>query len=112
MFKTYAHGNMTEFFTDVLEVTVPGDEQYMNAVDDFLPNFESSLNEIVSCGLVEFWIEKAVFLVEENFGNQTKRRFIALNFLSRLWSQFHEYLDAREAVSNQLLSTIKRATRD
>ena len=86
MFETYAYGNMYEFFTDALETAVPDNVKYMNIVDELLPFFESSLDEIVSSGLIEFWIEKAIFLVEDNFQNQTKRRFVALNFLSRLWT--------------------------
>ena len=111
----YSKGNMIEILKDLMRNIYPSPVEYTTIVNDFthvLVDNKEHKEELLSSGLIDFWIETHLRQADNDGNHSPEERTAAISFLSDLWMLFTDKLYQRDDLSNQLLKVFKRASRD
>ena len=93
----------------------PSSLEYVAIVNDFthvLAENKEYREEMLSSGLIDFWLEMNVRQAENDGNHSAEERTAAVSFLTDLWILFTEKLFQREDLGNQILRVMRRASRD
>lgn len=93
----------------------PSPLEYTAIVNDFahvLADNKEYRDELLSSGLVDFWLETNVRQADNDGNHSPEERTVAVAFLADLWMLFTDKLFQREDLANQILKVFKRASRD
>lgn len=93
----------------------PSPLEYVAIVNDFthvLADNKEYRDEMLSSGLIDFWLEMNVRQADNDGNHSSEERTASIAFLADLWVLFTDKLYQREDLANQMLKVFKRASRD
>lgn len=93
----------------------PSPLEYVAIVNDFtnvLAENKEYREEMLSSGLIDFWLEMNVRQADNDGNHSSEERTASIAFLADLWVLFTDKLYQREDLANQILKVFKRASRD
>lgn len=108
-------GSLIDILKDLMRTLYPSPLEYIAVVNDFthvLNDNKEYREEMLSSGLIDFWLEMASRQADNDGTHSSEERTVAIAFLSDLWILFTEKLYQREDLASQILKVLKRASRD
>lgn len=67
---------------------------------------------MLSCGLIEFWVELCSREAENDGKRTNEDRIAALSVLAEIWLTCTDFVDRNDEMSNTILFMLKRAVRE
>lgn len=109
----FARNNFVELFTIQMPASLPESINYLTTVDELLPSFceiRSAKQEIISGGIVEFWVDLG--LKEADDFKEPGTKLAAMNFMTNVWMLFPSVIENHEHLANEIIATLKKGWRD
>lgn len=110
-----AEGSLIDILKDNLRTMFPVPVDYISIANEFthvLADNKDYREELLSSGLIDYWLEYNVTLADNDGTHSPEERTASVAFLADLWVLFTEKLYQREDLGNQILRVFKRAARD
>jgi hypothetical protein len=114
-FIQFAKGSLIDILKELMRSLYPSPLEYIAIVNDFthvLSENKEYREEMLSSGLIDFWLEFCVRQADNDGTHSSEERTAAVTFLSDMWVMFTEKLFQREDLGSQILRVLKRASRD
>ena len=110
----FGHGNFLELFTVQLRNHLSPTSAYLVTMTEFLPSLcelRSGKQELVSEGVVDYWLDRGVKEWAES-KSSPELRSAAITLLCALWMRFPGKVEAQDKLAGEVLTALTRATRD
>jgi hypothetical protein len=111
----FSQGNLLHTFTVLFRHYLEDNIAYLTAIDEAivpLCELKPSKEELLSTGIVDFWVE---FTLKETEGEGKKPadgRLAAIGLLCTLWARFPAKIEEKEETAEAILTAIKRSLRE
>jgi|LauGreDrversion4_2_1035121.scaffolds.fasta_scaffold60496_1 hypothetical protein len=98
-------------YRDKLETYYPLPGHYLSFITDLLGFLvKADAERVVNSGLLDFWIDKSLRLVESTL--QVDEKIVAMSFLVETWFCFGSFLDSKPDLANAVLATLRKCARE
>jgi len=111
----FSKGRLTYVFRDLLKSLYPAPLEYTSIINDFIyiiVKNEPAVQEILEHGLIDQWLEIVVKQADNDGKHSSEERTAAMALISDLWVLFPEKLKLREDLATQILTVMKRCSKD
>lgn len=111
----FAKGSLIDILKDLMMSLYPSPLEYVAIVNDFthvLAENKEYRDELLSAGLIDFWLEMNVRQADNDGSHSPEERTVAISFIADLWVLFPDKLYQREDLADQIIKVFKRGSRD
>jgi hypothetical protein len=114
MLALFAKNNFFELFSLHLRNLFDDTLQFLQATFDLLPSLAEvrmAKQEILDCGLVEYWVKLGLRESEPDIGNSESIRAAACGLLTEVWIRFPVRVEETSGLATNILANLKRGIR-
>lgn len=111
----YSQGHLMHTLSVLYRHYLDSSPAYLSAVDEAISplcDLKSVQEELLTCGIVDFWAEFALKETEGEGKKPVDGRLTAIGLLCSLWSRFPGKIEEKEEVAESVLTAIKRSLRE
>lgn len=111
----FARNNYFELFSIQLRKYIPESLNYFTTMNELLPclcEIRASKLELVSTGILNFWIEMCLREGDSDNRRPVDIRVAAINFVCDIWLAFPIVIENNEELGAQILNVVKRGWKD
>ncbi|CAG9312103.1 unnamed protein product [Blepharisma stoltei] len=115
VFVQFARNHFLELFSLQLRSQIPESIHYLTTMNEFLPSLceiRAAKQEIVTAGIVDFWMEFGLREADADNRRPPDVRLAALNFVCDIWIYLPTTIELHEEFASSILTSIKRGARD
>lgn len=111
----FSKDNLVSVLQHTMRKVLPSPLEYMVAMNDFLQPLSESKqarDEIISGGLVEYWVELCIRQAENDGKHSPDERIASVTMLCDVWTLFPKVIEDRDDFVDNIIAALKRGSRD
>lgn len=82
---------------------------YITAINDLYPHLVAQHSDLLKeSSVLSFWIDICLKMTESGRANTNDERLSGLAFLIEIWHNYSDYIEAKPAIVDDILNTLKR----